>query len=68
MTIVTKSLLLTALLGLSTSGAFACEFQRSATVDKAVVASVATTTSEESMSTPAPVVAPEQPAVEEETE
>jgi hypothetical protein len=66
MTIMTKSLLLAAVLGLSTSGAFACEFQRSAKVDKTVVASVAT--SEQFMSTPAPVVVPEQPAVEEEAE
>jgi hypothetical protein len=68
MTLMTKSLLLAAVLGLSTSGAFACEFQRSAKVDKTVVASVATTASEQPMSTPAPVVVPEQPAVEEEAE
>jgi hypothetical protein len=66
MTIMAKSLLLAAVLGLSTSGAFACEFQRSAKVDKTVVASVATTASEQAMSTPAPVVVPEQPAIEQE--
>ncbi|EHK58557.1 hypothetical protein MAXJ12_04419 [Mesorhizobium alhagi CCNWXJ12-2] len=65
MTIMTKSLLLAAVLGLSTSGAFACEFQRSAKVDKTVVASVATPAPEQSMSTPAPVVVPEQPAIEQ---
>lgn len=65
---MTKSLLLAAILGLSTSGAFACEFQRSAKIDKTVVASVATPAPEQSMSTPAPVVVPEQPAIEEETE
>jgi hypothetical protein len=68
MTIMKKSLLLAAALGLSTSGAFACEFQRSAKVDKTVVASVATTASEQPMSTPAPVVVPEQPAIEQEAE
>ncbi len=60
---MTKSLLLAAVLGLSTSGAFACEFQRSAKVDTTVVASVTTPASEQPMSTPGP--APEQPVVEE---
>jgi hypothetical protein len=68
MTIMKKSLLLAAVLGLSTSGAFACEFQRSAKVDKTVVASVATTASGQPMSTPAPMVVREQPAVEQEAE
>jgi hypothetical protein len=63
MTIMTKSLLLAAVLGLSTSGAFACEFQRSAKVDTTVVASVTTPASEQPMSTPG--TAPEQPVVEE---
>jgi hypothetical protein len=63
MTIMTKSLLLAAIFGLSTSGAFACEFQRSAKVDTTVVASVTTPASEQPMSTPGP--APEQPVVEE---
>ncbi len=65
---MTKSLLLAAVLGLSTSGAFACEFQRSAKVDKTVVASVAAPAPEQSMSTPAPVIVPEKPTIEEETE
>jgi hypothetical protein len=63
-----KSLLLAAVLGLSTSTVFACEFQRSAKVDSTVVASVATTAPEQPMSKPAPVAVPEQPAVEEEAE
>jgi hypothetical protein len=63
-----KSLLLAAALGLSTSTVFACEFQRTAKVDSTVVASVAKTTSEQPMSTPAPVVLPEQPPVEEKAE
>lgn len=65
---MTKLLLLAAAFGLSTSAAFACELQRSAKVDKTVVASVATTESEQPMSTPAPVVVLEQPLVEEEAE
>jgi hypothetical protein len=63
-----KSLLLAAALGFSTSTVFACEFERSAKVDSTVIASVATTASEQPMSKPAPVVVPEQPAVEEEAE
>lgn len=62
-----KSLLLAAALGLSTSTVFACDFQKTAKVDSTVVASV-TTTSEQPMSTPAPVVLPEQPVVAEEAE
>lgn len=65
---MTKSLLLAAVLGLSTSTVFACDFQKTAKVDSTVVASVATTASEQPMSTPAPVVLPEQPTIENEAE
>jgi hypothetical protein len=66
--IMTKSLLLAAVLGLSTSTVFACDFQKTAKVDSTAVASVATTASEQPMSTPAPVVLPEQPTIENEAE
>jgi hypothetical protein len=67
MTMMRKALLLAAALGLSTSTAFACEFQRSTKVDATVVASV---TPAAPQSTPAtkPVVVKEQPSQEEEAE
>jgi hypothetical protein len=70
MTMMRKALLLAAALGLSTSTAFACEFQRSAKVDATVVASVTPAASAAPQSTPAtkPVVLKEQPSQEEEAE
>lgn len=56
---MTRILALAAALGLSLSVASACEFQRSAEIDKTVVASVA---ADELQSTPVIEVPAEQPA------